>query len=118
MNVIYAVKEWRKRYTGVYINCLCPGPVNTAIISYTPWWCRIILRPLLWIFFQTPKQGAQNTLHVATTSEKELEKGPFFKKCHLKDLHSIALNEELQKHCWDIAMQLIEGYLPKNFMQS
>lgn len=69
--------------TGVMCNSVHPGLVNTEIGRhmgvYKSWIALIFLRPLLWLFLKTPRQGAQTTLYAALSPDLEGVSGKYFR---------------------------------------
>lgn len=69
-NILFT-KELAKKLkeTGVTVNAVHPGLVDTEITRHMPFFksttAAILIRPLFWLFIKTPKQGAQTILHAA-----------------------------------------------------
>lgn len=82
-NVLFARElAGRLKGTGVTVNALHPGIVNTEIIRHmsvakgcSGWF----LRTVTWPFVKTPKSGAQTTLYVALEPELEKVTGKYFR---------------------------------------
>lgn len=69
--------------TGVTSNAVHPGLVNTEIGRhmgvYKSWIALLFLRPLLWLFLKTPRQGAQTTIYAALSLDLESVSGRYFR---------------------------------------
>ena len=69
--------------TGVTVNALHPGIVNTNIARHmsfvNSWFASVILKPLTWPFIRTPQRGAQTTLYAALDPSLEKVTGKYFR---------------------------------------
>lgn len=69
--------------TGVTVNALHPGIVDTNIVRHmnfaNSWFANIFLKPLFWPFIKTPERGAQTTLYAALDPSLEKVTGKYFK---------------------------------------
>lgn len=82
-NVLF-MKELARRLkdTGVTVNALHPGIVNTEIVrhmSVSTGITGFILRIVMWPFVKTPVSGAQTTLYAALDPELEKVTGKYFR---------------------------------------
>ncbi|OXU25177.1 hypothetical protein TSAR_000573 [Trichomalopsis sarcophagae] len=104
-NVMFT-KELAKRLkgTGVTANAVHPGIVDTELTRhmgyYTSGFSAIFLKPLIWPFIRTPKQGAQTILYAALSPELEKETGQYFSDCKREDVNPIAEKEDLVEWLW------------------
>lgn len=70
--------------SGVTANCLHPGMINSGIWRSVPaplsWGLNLIIK----IFFKTPEQGAQTTIHLAVSDELNGVSGKYFMDCAVR----------------------------------
>ena len=93
--------------TGITVNALHPGITATNIIANV---APPIARPFVGIikrFLQTPEQGAQTALYLATSSEVEGVTGKYFIKSKQTPSVPISYDEALQERVWDISADLV-----------
>lgn len=93
--------------TGITVNALHPGITATNIIANV---APPIARPFVGIikrFLQTPEQGAQTALCLATAPEVEGVTGKYFIKEKQKPSVPISYDEALQERVWNISADLV-----------
>lgn len=105
-------RELSKRLegSGVVVNCLNPGPVNTDLQRHQmalKW----LLSPML-LFFKTPKSGAQTTIRLAVDPELETVTGKYFEDCKEAAQSDAAQDDETAKWLWNVSEQWT-GLTPK-----
>lgn len=70
--------------SGVTVNCLHPGMIDSGIWRNVPaplsWGMKLIIKA----FFKTPKQGAQTTIHLAVSEELNGVSGKYFMDCAVR----------------------------------
>ncbi|XP_017061506.1 retinol dehydrogenase 13-like [Drosophila ficusphila] len=104
-NVLFT-RELAKRLegTGVTVNSLHPGAVNTELqrnwefLDYA--FVQLLLNPLQWVFFKTAKNGAQTTLYAALDPELKEVSGLYFSDCKPKDVAPAAKDDKTAKFLW------------------
>ncbi len=93
--------------TGITVNALHPGITATNIIANV---APPIARPFVGIikrFLQTPEQGAQTALYLATSPEVEGVTGKYFIKGKQEPSVPISYDEALQERVWDMSAELV-----------
>ncbi|XP_046654841.1 retinol dehydrogenase 13-like [Daphnia pulicaria] len=101
-NVLFT-RELAKRLegTGVTVNALHPGIVNTNISRHmgfvNSWFASIILKPLSWPFIRTPPRGAQTTLYAALDPSLEKITGKYFSNCAEAEVAPHALDDDVAR---------------------
>jgi len=100
MNVWHSL-EFHKRYEkfGITVNSLHPGAIDTALGDDA--YLKRFLKPFLFLFFKTPIQGSQTTLHVATSPKLKNISGKYFSDVSIVEETEIAKNEEMSKKLWE-----------------
>ncbi|XP_051861206.1 retinol dehydrogenase 14-like, partial [Drosophila albomicans] len=108
-NVLYT-RELARRLegTGVTVNCLHPGQVNTEISRHMPFFQTffgryvfgIVLSLLIWLYVKTPKSGAQTTLYAALDPDLNGVTGLYFSDCKPKQVAPAALDANTAKFLW------------------
>jgi NAD(P)-dependent dehydrogenase (short-subunit alcohol dehydrogenase family) len=93
--------------TGITVNALHPGITATNIVNNV---APPIARPFIGIikrFLQTPEQGAQTALYLATSPEVEGVTGKYFIKSKQKSSVPISYDEVLQERVWNMSADLV-----------
>ncbi|EFX79364.1 hypothetical protein DAPPUDRAFT_319680 [Daphnia pulex] len=98
--------------SGVTVNCLCPGAVNTGIFRNASSLFQTVLSALIPIFFklwlQTVKQGAQTTIHLAVADEVADVSGEYFTDCKISQTSKLGMDLGLAKKLWEISETLVK----------
>ncbi|GLH10014.1 WW domain-containing oxidoreductase [Gryllus bimaculatus] len=108
-NVVIA-NEFARRLkgSGVTVNSLHPGVVLTNIIRRMPRWMSIPVCIVLRVFFKTPIEGAQTTIHVAVSEDVEGVTGHYFVDCKKARMTSQAYDEALARSVWNKSQELVK----------
>lgn len=97
----------RLQGTGVTCNAVHPGIVLTEIgrhmSIYKSWIAAMFLKPLLWLFLKTPRQGAQTTIYTAVSSDLEGVSGKYFSNQKEAAVSEAAMDKEAAKRLWAIS---------------
>jgi NAD(P)-dependent dehydrogenase (short-subunit alcohol dehydrogenase family) len=105
MNILFT-RSLAKRLagTGVTVNAVHPGAVATNI-GAPPKPIAMITK----IILKTPEQGAQTSLHLATSPEVEGITGSYYarSKDHTKKLAKRAKDDALAEQLWDVSAELV-----------
>ncbi|XP_055707549.1 retinol dehydrogenase 13-like isoform X2 [Phlebotomus papatasi] len=107
-NVLFT-RELAKKLqgTGVTVNALHPGVVDTELMRhmslFTSFFSGLIVKPLMWPFFKSPKSGAQTTLYCALEPELEGVSGQYFSDCAPKEVAEAAKNDNVAKWLWSVS---------------
>lgn len=102
----YALAE-KLKGTGVTVNCLHPGVVNTgfAFITDIPF-IKPILEAIVRPFFLTPEKGAETQIYLATSDEVKDVTGKYFDKKRAIPSSSNSHSKEAQKKLWELSEKL------------
>lgn len=91
--------------TGVSVNSLHPGHVNTSFYKAT------ILEKLrtliLYSFFKNPIEGAQTSLYLAISDEIDQVTGGYFVDCKEGYMGMKARNEDLAARLWEMSEKMV-----------
>ncbi|XP_017132709.1 retinol dehydrogenase 13 [Drosophila elegans] len=90
--------------TGVTVNALHPGVVNTELFRNTPFlgskFGKLLIAPFIWIFIKTKKNGAQTSLYAALDPILKDVSGQYFSDCKPKKVGSAAQYDEDAEFLW------------------
>lgn len=87
--------------TGVTVNALHPGVVDTEIMRHVPKKFYPILIFFKTLFFKTAKSGAQTTIRLAVDPELEKVTGKYFSDCKEKECADRAKDEDTAEWLWN-----------------
>jgi len=103
-NVLFTLALARRlEGTGVTVNAVHPGVVATELSRDYP----KILVKLFNLFLLTPAQGAECSLHVATSAETATATGLYFEGSKRKTPAKAALDRGAQERLWALSEQLL-----------
>lgn len=89
---------------------LMKGAVRTSIQpKFFPRYLRTLLAPIPMLFFRTAENGAQTSIHVATSPEVK-EGGLYYSSMKVSEPSELAKCKRLQKQLWDISCAAVEKY--------
>ncbi|CAD6245283.1 GSCOCG00013630001-RA-CDS [Cotesia congregata] len=108
-NIVFSLELARRlEGTGVTVNCLHPGLIDSGIWRSVPaplsWGLYLIIRG----FFKTPKQGAQTTIHLAVSEELEGVTGKYFLDCREYGLSSGVQDPAKGKKFWELSETIVK----------
>lgn len=89
------------------VNAVHPGIVDTEIIRhmsfFNSWFSGIFLKPLVWMFIKSPKQGAQTSIYAAVDPNLEKTTGKYFADCKETKPASQAEDVRTMKWLWVVS---------------
>jgi len=94
--------------SGVTVNCLHPGLVDTELFRYFFFLARWIIKLNMWLFFKTPKEGAQTVIYLAISEEVAGVSGKYYVDCKRKTDWGKANDMAVAKKLWEATEKLVE----------
>jgi len=106
-NILFTYELVRRlKDKSITVNSLTPGRVGTDIFKAD---ISIFGPPLKWIVSRvslTPKQGADNTIFLATSAEVEGVTGKYFVKRNAVPSSPLSYDKDLAKRLWEVSEKL------------
>lgn len=110
-NIMWAKALAKRLPEGITVNSLNPGLVKTDIFHRYSKLRKMIINIFIDIFFKTPVEGAQTTLHLCVAPELEHISGKYFSDCKIEEPHKIVKDESVVEKVWENTMLLIKDKL-------
>lgn len=103
-NILFTRTLAKKDATqSISVNCLHPGVIATNLMREFP----ELLQKILRLFFSTPEQGAQTSVYLATSTDKDAcSSGNYFIKKKIACTSKEALDEKMGEILWEKSMEL------------
>nr|CAH0099275.1 unnamed protein product [Daphnia galeata] len=89
--------------SGVTVNCLCPGAVNTQIFRNASSLFQTMLGVLIPVFFKNVKEGAQTSIYLAVAEDIAGITGQYFTDCKISQTSKLGQDLGLAKKLWEIS---------------
>jgi retinol dehydrogenase 14 len=97
--------------TGVTVNCLHPGAVDTAIWSGAPLWAKPLIAVIRRFAFIPPEEGARRIVRLVASPELDGITGQYFEDDRLVDPAPLARDDVLALRLWAESERLT-GLIP------
>ncbi|XP_063238020.1 retinol dehydrogenase 14-like [Bacillus rossius redtenbacheri] len=108
-NIVFALELARRlQNTGVTVNCLHPGMIDSSIWRNVPFPLNLPVKAIAKGFFKTPKEGAQTTIHLAVSEELEGVTGKYFMDCKEHQLSDAVKDPNKGKKFWEESELLVK----------
>ncbi|XP_059046019.1 retinol dehydrogenase 11-like [Achroia grisella] len=113
-NILMTVElSERLKGTGVTVNSLHPGAVDTDIAleakNHIPVLkCLTLLTPLLKTLTKTRWEGAQTTIYLAVSPEVEGVSGYYYSDCRQKSTSKMAQDRNLARKLWEVSERFVK----------
>lgn len=106
-NVLFSNELARKlKDTGVVVNSLNPGQVNTSLYRTTV--IEKLRTFVLYAFFKTPEEGAQTTIYLAVSDDCDQETGKYYEDCAEGRASWKAEDENLAAKLWMMSEEYVK----------
>ncbi|XP_063992555.1 retinol dehydrogenase 14 isoform X1 [Diachasmimorpha longicaudata] len=108
-NIVWSL-ELAKRLegTGVTVNCLHPGLIDSGIWKNVPapfsWGMQLIIKG----FFKSPEQGAQTSIHLAASDDVNGVTGKYFSDCCEAQLIDAVKDPAKGKKFWELSENIVK----------
>lgn len=89
--------------TGVTVNCLHPGAVNTEIFRDKDMVTKFLIR----LFFRSAEEGAQTSIHLAMSDELKGTTGKYFGDCREVTPAMHAMNDATAEKLWRLSEEVV-----------
>lgn len=97
----------RLKGTGITVNALHPGTIDSGIWPKQTFFLRIFTR-ICRLFMRTLYEGMQTTLHVALSTQLDGVTGQYFRNCRLGTTSKKARNVEFQRILWEESERIVK----------
>ncbi|KAG6441477.1 hypothetical protein O3G_MSEX001841 [Manduca sexta] len=98
----------RLRGTGVTVNCLHPGFVDTNIVTTIQWPLFRFIKPVVRLTMKSAWEGAQTSIYLAVAPELENVSGHYFSDCRERGLTKKAQDVDIAKKLWEVSESLVK----------
>ncbi|MCP4441683.1 MAG: SDR family oxidoreductase [Aureispira sp.] len=99
-------KQMQEQQTGVTVNCLHPGSVNTNFGSSGSKFFRRLFKIGGPLVLTTPKKGAKTSVYLALSPDVKGITGEYFAKSRIKKTSKLAQDMEHAHRIWDLSKEL------------
>jgi NAD(P)-dependent dehydrogenase (short-subunit alcohol dehydrogenase family) len=107
-NILFSNELARRlQGTGVTSNALTPGMVATDIWKKVNRWLTPLINPVIQRIAQTPLEGAQTSIYLATSPEVEGVSGKYYADKRPIKSSPIADDLEAARQLWEVSSQLV-----------
>lgn len=106
-NVLFT-RELARRLegSGVTVNAMHPGVVNTGLFQNVGGIGGLVLRTLAPVFMKTPEQGADTLVWLASAEELEGRSGGYYVRRRLREPSAAAQDVEAAQRLWALSAEL------------
>ncbi|XP_053666926.1 retinol dehydrogenase 12-like [Anopheles marshallii] len=106
-NILFS-RHLAKRLSGTGVNtyALHPGAINTELMRHLNPCLRTMAKPVFWVFFKTPKSGAQTTLYCAMEPTIASQTGLYYSDCKQKEPEPHAKDDTMAEWLWNLSERL------------
>lgn len=98
---------YRLQGTGVTANCLHPGMIDSGIWRNVPFPLNIPMKGIIKVFFKSPVEGAQTSIHLACSDKVEGISGKYFMDCKERQLSQGIQDMGAAKKLWELSEGIV-----------
>ena len=107
-NILFTYELARRMAgTGISSNALTPGRVATDIWKKVNRWLTPLINPVMQRIAQTPLEGAQTSIYLATSPEVEGISGKYYADKSPVRSSSVSYDVEAAQRLWEISLQMV-----------
>jgi NAD(P)-dependent dehydrogenase (short-subunit alcohol dehydrogenase family) len=107
-NLLFSYQLARRvESTHITSNALTPGMVATEIWKKVNRWLTPLINPVIQRIGQTPLEGAQTSIYLATSPEVDGITGKYFADKKPIRSNSVSYNVEAGKRLWELSLELV-----------
>lgn len=101
-NILFT-RELNQRLQGTTVSCFClhPGIIRTELARNISLWQKVLVEPVSRLFFLSPEEGAQTTLHCALQEGLEELSGTYFCCCGPEEPSPHATDPKAALRLWE-----------------
>ena len=92
--------------SGVTVNALHPGYVDTGFALNNGWFFRVLAKTSARLFAQRPVQGAQTSIYLASSPEVEGVTGKYFADCKETPSSPASYDQAAADKLWKVSLEL------------
>lgn len=92
--------------SGVTVNAMHPGVVNTGLFQNVGGIGGLVLKTLAPVFMKTPEQGADTLIWLATSDEVEGRSGGYYDRRRLREPSAAAQDDDAAQRLWALSAEL------------
>ena len=93
--------------TGVAVNCVHPGGVNSNFYNNSGARLRVFSALFAWAM-RTPEKGAETVIYLASSAEVEGITGKYFKDKKVVQSSKLSMDGEISKRLWDVSEEMVK----------
>lgn len=106
-NVLFSNELARRlEGTGVVVNSLNPGQVNTSLYRSTG--IEKLRSLVLYTFFKSPTEGAQTSIYVAVSEDCDQVTGRYFSDCSEANMSYKARDKNMAEKLWEVSEEMVK----------
>jgi NAD(P)-dependent dehydrogenase (short-subunit alcohol dehydrogenase family) len=94
----------------VCVHALCPGAVNSNMAREAPTWLKPILKPLMALFFQSPKKASVPVDYLVASGEMGAKTGEYMHMLRIKETSGPSMDPENGALLWSKTEELLRSH--------